>query len=62
MRGDVPSLPQYAFMAWCSVKDRDFKISVIKIHNCNLYGTVLISKQTNKQTKKENILHKSCRI
>jgi len=23
MRGDVPSLPQYAFMAWCSVKDRD---------------------------------------
>jgi len=20
MRGDIPPLPQYAFMAWCSVK------------------------------------------
>jgi hypothetical protein len=20
MRGDIPSLPQYTFMAWCSVK------------------------------------------
>jgi hypothetical protein len=23
MSGDVPPLPQYAFMAWCSVKHRD---------------------------------------
>jgi hypothetical protein len=24
MRGAIPSLPQYAFMAWCLVKHRDF--------------------------------------
>jgi hypothetical protein len=22
MRGDIPPLPQYAFMAWCSVKTK----------------------------------------
>jgi hypothetical protein len=23
MRGDIPALPQYVFMAWCLVKHRD---------------------------------------
>jgi hypothetical protein len=28
MRGAIPSLPQYAFMAWCSVKETQIKEKV----------------------------------
>jgi hypothetical protein len=28
MRGDIPPLPQYVFMAWCLVKHRDFTFTL----------------------------------
>jgi hypothetical protein len=39
MRGAIPLLPQYVFMAWCLVKHRDSFIL--------LYFKIKISKQNN---------------
>jgi hypothetical protein len=36
MRGAVPSLPQYVFMAWCLVKHRDNFTSTFTICNANM--------------------------
>jgi hypothetical protein len=34
MRGAIPPLPQYAFMAWCLVKQRDIFTFTFYIHIC----------------------------
>jgi hypothetical protein len=31
MRGVIPPLPQYVFMAWCLVKHRDFTLSLLPL-------------------------------
>jgi hypothetical protein len=42
MRADIPPLPQYAFMAWCSVKEkhRDYFIFIFTFKN-KLFSTMV---------------------
>jgi hypothetical protein len=36
MRGAIPPLPQYVFMAWCLVKHRDkFTLTLVKLNVCH---------------------------
>jgi len=65
MRGAIPPLPQYAFMAWCSVKKdhRDnfnftFKVSILRLqfifmeHYCLRYVTSLDNSSASKDAER----------
>jgi hypothetical protein len=54
MRGSIPPLPQYAFMAWCSVKHRDnFTFLTFLLLN-TLFSKMLSSHSTYRVVKSKN--------
>jgi hypothetical protein len=60
MRGTIPPLPQYAFMAWCLVKHRDNFNFTFYVHHVGetLHQFIMTTETTEKEREYVIILRK----